>query len=178
MVLLVHAQSFNSKFKNRRMHSSRMRTARSLTILGRCLTWGGDWPRGCLTRGIVCLTRGVYHVTYPIMHLISPVCCLHTNWDTSTVHLLTYCCLVMWPARHAWITPLHPWTDTHLYKHNLCKLRLRVVKIGKTRLSGKIAFCVTLSVILGSQLTPWTHFSSFQVDLSLVSWKATEHIYW
>ena len=83
------------------MHSSRMRTARTLTIV-----WGGGVPTegGVPAQGVpwgvpvqggvpsqgVCLPmgaawgRGGYlsrgcHVTYPIMHLMLPVCCLHTN---------------------------------------------------------------------------------------------------
>ena len=76
-----------------RMHSSGMHIARTLT------------------RG-VSLPGGSAHVTYPIMHLLLPVCCLHTNWDTSTVHLFIYCCLFMWPARHAGIPPPREQTDT------------------------------------------------------------------
>ena len=71
-----------------------------------CLTWGVSAPRGVWP-------GGVYLVTYPIMHLMLSVCCLHTNWDTSSVHLLIYCCLVMWPARHTGIPtpPLNRMTD-------------------------------------------------------------------
>ena len=76
-------------------------TYQSGTCLGVYLP-GVYLPRGCTCPG------DVYHVTYPIMHLMLSVCCLHTNWDTSTVHLLIYCCLVMWPARHARIQPPPP----------------------------------------------------------------------
>ena len=50
-----------------RMHSSRMRMARPLTL----------WVGGCLPGG--CLPGKAYHVTYPIMHLMLPVCCLLAN---------------------------------------------------------------------------------------------------
>ena len=84
-------------------------TGLGMPAQGVCLPaqWVPAWW-ACLTGG------GGYHVTYPIMHLMLPVCCLHTNWDTSTVHLLIYCCLVMWPARHAGITPTPLLTDRHL----------------------------------------------------------------
>ena len=123
--------------KDTRMHSSRMRTARSLTMMcvflvgGRCLTWGGlTWGGSALWGG--CLTWGVYHVTYPIMHLMLPVCCLHTNWDPRAVQLLIYCWLVMWPARHAGIPPPPPEQNswhTPLKILPCPKLRLRAAKI-------------------------------------------------
>ena len=79
----------------------------AFSIPGGVLHPGGSPSGGSPSQG-----EGVYHVTYPIMHLMLPVCCLHTNWDTPTVHLLIYC-LVMWPAMHPGIpTPL--WTDRHL----------------------------------------------------------------
>ena len=53
-----------------RMHSSRMRTARSLTIKGgQCL------PRGVSAWG----AGGGLPCNLSIMHLMLPVCCLHTN---------------------------------------------------------------------------------------------------
>ena len=83
------------------MHSSRMRTARSLTIVGgrgyllgmylpggacpgggvpaqggTCPGTGGTYPGGCLPREV---SAWGHHVTYPIVHLMIPVCCLHTN---------------------------------------------------------------------------------------------------
>ena len=80
--------------KETRMHSSRIRTARTVTIRGGgCLpAWGvcaqgdaclGAPPQaGCLpgwapVQGGAC--PGGYHVTYPIIHLMLPVCYLLTN---------------------------------------------------------------------------------------------------
>ena len=102
-----------------RMHSSRMRMARTLTL------WVGEVSA---QEGGVC--PGVYHVTYPIIHLMLPVCCLLTNWDPPTVQLLIYCRLVMWPTRHAGIPPTpcgqNSWHT--LLKILPCpKLRLRAV---------------------------------------------------
>ena len=51
------------KLNQTRMHSSRMRTVRSLSVCcslfpGGCLVPGGVWPGGCLLHGGVC-SRGV-----------------------------------------------------------------------------------------------------------------------
>ena len=99
----------DSNYFKTRMHSSRMRSARSLTREvylpgGRYLPRGVYLPREC-----TCL--GVYHVTYPIMHLMLPACCLLTNWDPPTVQLLIYCWLIRWPARHAGIPHPPLWTE-------------------------------------------------------------------
>ena len=51
--------------KKKRMHSSRMRTGRSLTVCcsrgggGGCLLWGGAWSGGGLVPGGVCSQGGV-----------------------------------------------------------------------------------------------------------------------
>ena len=71
-----------------RMHSSRMRTTRLLTI---SRSARGDVCLGGVYLGGVCWVVSswrVYHMTYPIMHLTLPVCCPYTNWEAALMQLL------------------------------------------------------------------------------------------
>ena len=92
-------------FLRTRMHSSRMRTAHSLTV-SRSICWGA-----CMA-----CTPPVMHAP-PATHAPCHACCpaMHT---TPSPHM---------PPSHA--CPPPPWTDRHLWKHNLRKLRLRAVNI-------------------------------------------------
>ena len=112
------------------MHSSRMHTARSL-IVSHSICWGDmhamHTPLPCTPPA----THAPLPCTPPAMHAPS-----HAHPSPATYAPCHLCPPAMhtplphMPPCHA--CPLSMWTDRHLWKHNLHKLRLRAVKIHKT----------------------------------------------
>ena len=126
-----------------RMHSSRMRTTPLLTVW-----WSGTCRGGCtlLGGGCTCLGGRVPDRGWPVQMAVS----VQGLYLPSGVYLPRGVCTYPGgvpaqgvylpreggvPARGVYLargvsaTPL--WTDRHLWKHNLRKLRLREVKIAK-----------------------------------------------
>ena len=176
---------------NTRMHSNGMNTACFLTVCGgyppresgvsgqvgvsaEGVAGGGVCPGGCLP--------GRCHVTYPIIHLMLPVCCLHTNWDPATVELLIYCWLIMWPARYTGIDTLPLlWTDRHLWKHNLRKLRLRAVNIFQPSHANwnKIKTSEVLMRWHTNSITQfWKEMLDFSFHDTQISFLSVDNFYW
>ena len=97
------------------MHSSRMRTARLLPV-SPSMHCRGSAPGGCLLLGGVCSCGGV------------------CSWGVSAPRGVSASGPRGCVTQHAMgQTPPPLWTDRHLWKHNLRKLRLRAVIIYDVR---------------------------------------------
>ena len=97
------------------MHSSRMRTASSLTIYGRGVSaWGVSAQRGLLARG-VSAQGGAYpcdlsHHAFDVTYTLPPHQLRHINSAPAYILLPGHVtCKACWDT-----TPLPPWTDRHL----------------------------------------------------------------